>query len=77
MRKLDVFNHFFPERYFRQMIEVAPGHKDMGKRVRNIPALRDLDVLSSSALEAASVQIRTQFAAGTFPDTLSKIRSPA
>jgi len=43
MRKLDVFNHFFPDRYFRKMLEVAPAHQDMGKRVRNIPALRDLD----------------------------------
>jgi hypothetical protein len=43
MRKLDVFNHFFPERYFEKMIDVAPTHKDMGKRIRNIAELHDLD----------------------------------
>jgi predicted TIM-barrel fold metal-dependent hydrolase len=43
MRKLDVFNHFFPERYYKKMLEVAPTHKDMGKRIRNIPLLHDLD----------------------------------
>ena len=43
MRKLDVFNHFFPEPFFEKMIELAPTHKDMGKRIRNIAALHDLD----------------------------------
>jgi predicted TIM-barrel fold metal-dependent hydrolase len=43
MRKLDVFNHFFPERYFRKLLELAPTYKDMGKRVRNIPLLHDLE----------------------------------
>jgi uncharacterized protein len=43
MRKLDVFNHFFPQRYFTKMLELAPAHKDMGKRIRNIPGLHDLD----------------------------------
>jgi predicted TIM-barrel fold metal-dependent hydrolase len=43
MRKLDVFNHFFPERYFGKLMELAPTHKDMGKRIRNIPLLHDLD----------------------------------
>src|SRR5258705_161361 len=43
MRKLDVFNHFFPEAYYRRMLEIAPSHKDMGKRIRNIPLLHDLD----------------------------------
>ena len=43
MRKLDVFNHFFPDRYFERMIDVAPSHKDMGKRIRNIAELHDLD----------------------------------
>ena len=43
MRKLDIFNHFFPERFYQKMMEVAPAHKDMGKRIRNIPLLHDLD----------------------------------
>jgi predicted TIM-barrel fold metal-dependent hydrolase len=43
MRKLDAFNHFYPERYFTRMLEVAPSHKDMGKRTRSVPLLHDLD----------------------------------
>jgi predicted TIM-barrel fold metal-dependent hydrolase len=43
MRKLDVFNHFFPQRYFEKLAELAPTHKDMGKRIRNIPRLHDLE----------------------------------
>ncbi|HWW88732.1 MAG TPA: amidohydrolase family protein [Vicinamibacterales bacterium] len=43
MLKLDIFNHFFPERYFAKLEVIAPAHKDMGKRIRNIPLLRDLD----------------------------------
>jgi len=41
--KIDIFNHIFPKIYFDKMIEVAPRHKDMGKRVREIPALVDLE----------------------------------
>ena len=44
MRKLDVFNHIFPEGYFGRMMEVAADFKDIGKRMRNIPMLADLDV---------------------------------
>jgi predicted TIM-barrel fold metal-dependent hydrolase len=42
--KIDIFNHVLPKRYFDKMMEVAPRHKDMGKRARNIPALFDLDL---------------------------------
>lgn len=41
--KLDMFNHIFPKAYFDKMLEVAPNHKDMGKRVREIPVLHDLE----------------------------------
>ena len=43
MRKLDVFNHIYPPRYFEGMMAVAPDYKDIGKRMRNIPMLVDLD----------------------------------
>lgn len=42
--KIDVFCHVFPRRAFDKFLEVAPSLKDMGKRVRNIPMLFDLDV---------------------------------
>ncbi len=41
--KLDMFNHIFPKTYFDKMLEVAPNFKDMGKRVREIPVLYDLE----------------------------------
>lgn len=44
MKKIDVFNHIFPSAYFDKMLELAGDHKDLGKRVRNIPCIHDLDV---------------------------------
>ena len=43
VRKLDVFNHIYPAAYFDLMMAVAPTFKDIGKRMRNIPMLVDLD----------------------------------
>ncbi|HET9371628.1 MAG TPA: hypothetical protein VFO19_15310, partial [Vicinamibacterales bacterium] len=43
MRKIDVFNHIYPRPYFDGMMAVAPRLKDIGKRMRNIPMLVDLD----------------------------------
>jgi aminocarboxymuconate-semialdehyde decarboxylase len=44
MEKIDVFNHVLPEPFHRLMMKVAPAHADMGKRIRAIPMLVDLDV---------------------------------
>jgi predicted TIM-barrel fold metal-dependent hydrolase len=44
MRKIDVFNHIYPAGYFEKFMKVAPTYKDIGKRMRNIPMLTDLDV---------------------------------
>src|SRR5205807_1544423 len=41
--KIDVFNHIFPKRFFDEFINTASGPIDIGKRVRNIPTLVDLD----------------------------------
>jgi aminocarboxymuconate-semialdehyde decarboxylase len=38
-----VFNHIYPKPYFDLMMAVAPTFKDIGKRMRNIPMLIDLD----------------------------------
>jgi uncharacterized protein len=43
VRKLDVFNHVYPVAYFERMLAVAPHYKDIGKRMRNVPMLVDLD----------------------------------
>jgi predicted TIM-barrel fold metal-dependent hydrolase len=42
--KIDLFNHIFPRKFFDKMLAVAPQHGDMGKRVRNIPVLFDMDL---------------------------------
>jgi predicted TIM-barrel fold metal-dependent hydrolase len=44
MRKIDVFNHIYPEQYYARLMKVAPNYKDIGKRMRNIPMLAELDV---------------------------------
>jgi predicted TIM-barrel fold metal-dependent hydrolase len=43
VRKLDIFNHIYPRAYFDRMMAVAPTFKDIGKRMRNIPMLIDLE----------------------------------
>jgi aminocarboxymuconate-semialdehyde decarboxylase len=43
MRKIDIFNHIFPRRFFDRMLEEGGATRDMGKRVRNVPVLWDLD----------------------------------
>jgi aminocarboxymuconate-semialdehyde decarboxylase len=42
--RIDAYTHFFPKRFFDKLGEVAGDYKDMGKRVRSLPALYDLDV---------------------------------
>jgi aminocarboxymuconate-semialdehyde decarboxylase len=41
--KIDIFNHIFPRGYYDKMLKIAPDYKDMGRRVRGIPALYDLE----------------------------------
>jgi predicted TIM-barrel fold metal-dependent hydrolase len=41
--KIDIFNHFFPKRFWDEFMTFSAGMKDMGKRVRNIPGIFDLD----------------------------------
>jgi len=41
--KIDLFNHFFPQPFFDRFIAAGYAGKDMGKRVRNVPAIADLD----------------------------------
>ncbi len=41
--KIDIFNHIFPRTFFDKMVSVSPKGKDILKRVREIPAIVDLD----------------------------------
>jgi uncharacterized protein len=43
LRYIDAFNHFFPRRYYDALLETPAAAKDLGKRVRGIPALSNLD----------------------------------
>lgn len=43
MLKVDIYNHFMPEAYLNKMMEIAPRYKNLGKRIRNIRMLTDLD----------------------------------
>jgi len=42
--KIDIFCHIFPRLAFERFFDAAPNLKDMGKRVRNVPVLFDLDL---------------------------------
>lgn len=43
MRYIDAFNHFFPSAFFNKIMELPRLEREIGKRVRNIPAIHDLD----------------------------------
>jgi uncharacterized protein len=42
--RVDAYTHYFPERFFTKLNEMAGDYKDIGKRIRSLPALFDLDV---------------------------------
>ena len=42
--KIDIFPHVLPKPYFERMLAVAPPSLHMGKRMRSIPVLVDLDL---------------------------------
>jgi uncharacterized protein len=42
--RIDAYTHFFPKRFFDKLDDIAADYRDMGKRVRSLPALHDLDV---------------------------------
>ena len=42
--RIDAYTHFFPKKFFDKMQDMAGDYKDMGKRVRSLPALFDVDV---------------------------------
>jgi predicted TIM-barrel fold metal-dependent hydrolase len=43
--RLDIFNHFFPKRFFDKMLQTAgDSFLDMGKRDQNVPMLINLDM---------------------------------
>jgi aminocarboxymuconate-semialdehyde decarboxylase len=87
--KIDIFNHFYPRRFFEQFIADGAAGKDMGKRVSNIPTLVDLDArframdefgefrqvlsLPSPALEVLAPPDRTPVMARAANDQLAEL----
>jgi predicted TIM-barrel fold metal-dependent hydrolase len=43
MRYVDVFNHFFPKRLWERILSLGGTAKDIGKRMRGVPCLYDLE----------------------------------
>ena len=43
MRYIDAFNHFFPGRIYELLLQSSAGQKDLGKRMRGIPELYEID----------------------------------
>ena len=41
--KIDIFNHIFPQNYFDEYIAGPKALPDIGKRVRNMPTIVNLD----------------------------------
>lgn len=42
--RLDAYTHYIPQKFLDRMTVIAGDHKDIGKRMRGIPAIYDLDV---------------------------------
>ena len=43
MQYIDAFNHFFPKRLWDKMLVAEGAARDIGKRMRGIPCIYDLD----------------------------------
>jgi uncharacterized protein len=42
--RIDAYTHFIPEKYFARVIDIPGAPPDIGKRVREVPCIHDLDV---------------------------------
>src|SRR5687767_1150897 len=42
--RIDAYTHFIPKKFFDWMSEAAGDFKDIGKRMRGVPAIYDLDL---------------------------------
>jgi aminocarboxymuconate-semialdehyde decarboxylase len=41
--RLDAYTHYIPQKFLERMNAIAGDHKDIGKRMRGVPAIYDLD----------------------------------
>ena len=42
--RIDAYTHFIPEKYFAKVLDIPGAPPDIGKRVREVPCIHDLDV---------------------------------
>jgi predicted TIM-barrel fold metal-dependent hydrolase len=42
--KIDIYTHIYPDRFFQEMSKIAPNLGNIGRRLRGIPKLFDLDL---------------------------------
>ena len=42
MMRIDAYTHFIPKKLFEKLVE--SGHADIGKRMRSVPSIHDLDI---------------------------------
>ena len=52
--RIDAYTHFFPKKFFDAMQVADAKYKDMGKRVRSIPALLETTSLAARKTRATA-----------------------
>lgn len=44
MKKIDIYNHIWPQAFYKKVMEVSPNLTNMTKRVNAVPMITDLDI---------------------------------
>lgn len=44
MKKIDIYNHIWPQAFYEKVMEISPKLSNMTKRVKAVPMITDLDV---------------------------------
>ena len=44
MKKIDIYNHIWPQAFYEKVMEISPNLSNMTKRVKAVPMITDLDV---------------------------------
>ena len=44
MKKIDIYNHIWPQAFYKKVMEISPNLTDMTKRVNAVPMITNLDV---------------------------------
>jgi hypothetical protein len=44
MRKIDIYNHIWPQSFYKRVAEVSSNFEGMNRRVKAIPMITDLNI---------------------------------